>query len=340
MLPQLTVKLLWFPLLKYWIRQVEQGTVLNRQQRRHLQQLKSKHGGFWIVAIDRTQWQQHNVFMASVIWGTHALPLYFEQIDHRGNSALAGQKRLIKQVLRLFKSQKYPVLILGDREFHSPKLADWLASRGLSFCLRQRKSLHFKTTLEADYETVGSQGFQPGQSRFYTQVFCNKEDDIGPLNLAVYWKRRYRGKGPKEPWYILTNLPRLKLALNLYRARWGIEQMFKDLKTSGYHLENTQVNDHRFKALLLLVMVAYTMTTLAGYRLRDIKVDGYVARIQEYLDEPPRTSDFQVGLYGYAWLFSMALWADFVLPLLALKPHKRLYFQRGFDALTLMKQEL
>jgi hypothetical protein len=62
----------------------------------------------------------------------------------------------------------------------------------------------------------------------YTQVFCNKEDGIGPLNLAVYWKRRYRGKGPKEPWYILTNLPQLPLALSLYRARWGIEQMFKD----------------------------------------------------------------------------------------------------------------
>jgi hypothetical protein len=51
-----------------------------------------------------------------------------------------------------------------------------------------------------------------------------------------------RGKGPKEPWYILTNLPQLPLALSLYRARWGIEQMFKDMKTSGYHLENTQVN--------------------------------------------------------------------------------------------------
>lgn len=319
---------------------MEQGTALNRQQRRHLKQLNSKHGGFWVVAIDRTQWKQHNVFMASVIWGTHALPLYFEQIDHRGNSALVCQKRLIKQALRLFKSKKYPVLILGDREFHSPKLADWLTSRNISFCLRQRKSLHFKTRLKAEYETVGSQGFQPGQSRFYTQVFCNKEDGIGPLNLAVYWKRRYRGKGPKEPWYILTNLPQLPLALSLYRARWGIEQMFKDMKTSGYHLENTQVNNRRFGALLLLVMMAYTVATLFGRRLRDFKVGGYAARIQEYLDEPPRTSDFQVGLYGYAWIFSMALWTDFVLPLLALKPHKRLYFQRGFNALTLMKQGL
>jgi IS4 transposase len=90
----------------------------------------------------------------------------------------------------------------------------------------------------------------------------------------------------------------LQLALSLYRARWGIEQMFKDMKTSGYHLENAQVNDHRFGALLLLVMIAYTVATLFRRRLRDLKVDGYAARIQEYLDEPPRTSDFQVGLYG------------------------------------------
>lgn len=55
---------------------------------------------------------------------------------------------------------------------------------------------------------------------------------------------------------------------------------------------------------------------------------------------PPRTSDFQVGSYGYAWIFSMALGADFVLPLLALKPHKRLYVQRRFDALFLTKQGL
>ena len=337
---QLSLQLLWFPLLKYWIRQVENGTALNHQQRRRLKKLKSKNGGFWIVAIDRTQWKKRNVFMASLIWGRHALPLYFEEVGHKGNSDLICQKRVIKQVLRLFKSKQYPVLILGDREFHSPKLAHWLESRDVHFCLRQRKSLHFKTQDSADYEIVKNKGFKPGQSEFYTQVLCNKEDDIGPMNLAVYWKRKYRGKGPKEPWYILTNLPTLKQTLATYRSRWGIEQMFKDMKTSGYNLENTQVNDTRFFALLLLIMMAYTLATLYGQRLRDRTVDSYAARIQEYPGEPPRTSDFHVGLYGYAWIFSMRLWADFVLPLLALKPHKRLYFQRGFNALSLMNQEL
>lgn len=337
---QLSIKLLWFPLLKYWIRQIENGTALNRQQRRHLKKLKSKYGGFWVIAIDRTQWKKHNVFMTSLIWGTHALPLYFEEVGHKGNSDLNCQKRVIKQVLRLFKSKKYPILILGDREFHSPKLAEWLESRDVSFCLRQRKSLHFKTPDSSDYEIVKNKGFKPGHSEFYTQILFNKEDGIGPMNLAVYWKRKYRGKGPKEPWYILTNLPMLKQALAIYRARWGIEQMFKDMKTSGYNLENTKVNNTRFFSLLLLIMMAYTVATLYGKRLQDKSVGDYAARIEEYTNEPPRTSDLHVGLYGYAWIFSMRLWSDFVLPLLALKPHKRLYFQRGFEALSIMKQEL
>jgi hypothetical protein len=75
-------------------------------------------------------------------------------------------------------------------------------------------------------------------------------------------------------------------------------------------------------------MMVYTTATLYGRSLRNLRVNSYAARVQEYLNEPPRSSDFQVGLYGYVWDFSMALWADFVVPLLALKPHKRLYFQQ------------
>jgi len=35
-LPQLNIKLLWFPLLKYWIRQEQTGQNRNREQRRRL----------------------------------------------------------------------------------------------------------------------------------------------------------------------------------------------------------------------------------------------------------------------------------------------------------------
>lgn len=337
-LPQLSVKLLWLPLIKYWIRQVQTGHCLNRDQRRHLRKLKHHKYGYWIIAMDRTQWKGRNVFMVSLIWGTHALPVYWELLESIGNSDLNTQKRLLKTVLPLFKN--YRVLVLGDREFHSPKLAEWLDQRGVSFALRQKKDFHFQEAEQEDYQVLKDLGFKPGMSKFYQGIHCNKGDGIGPFNLAVYWKRKYNNAGAKEPWYILTNLPTLNQALAVYRCRWGIEQLFKDCKTAGYHLEDTQVNDTRFLALVLLIAMSYTLATLHGQEMRKFEIDIYAGRINEHTDKTPRQSDFSLGLYGQRWIYGMELWHDWVLRLIALKPHKWLYFQRGFYALSLMQQPL
>jgi hypothetical protein len=183
-------------------------------------------------------------------------------------------------------------------------------------------------------------GFRPGMSQFYQGVLCNKGDGIGLFNLAVYWRRKYRNHRAKEPWYILTNLPTLQQALAVYRCRWGIEQMFKDYKTSGYNLEDTKVNDTRFLALVLLIALAYSLATMQGQQMKKLGIDIYAGRIQSHKDHTPPQSDFSFGLYGQRWRYGMELWADWVLSLVALKPHKRLYFQRGFYALSLMQQPL
>jgi hypothetical protein len=175
------------------------------------------------VAIDRTEWKGRNIFMVSLVWGTHALPIYWEVLEQVGSSDLKTQKRLLKPVLHLL--EKYPVLVLGDREFHSPKLADWLALKGGSFALRQKKDLHFQEVLGQEYQILKELGFKPGMGKFYQSVLCNKGDGLGLFNVAVYWQRQYRGRGPKEPWYILTNLPALPQVLAVYRCRWGIEQL-------------------------------------------------------------------------------------------------------------------
>ncbi|NER82039.1 MAG: hypothetical protein F6K42_21255 [Leptolyngbya sp. SIO1D8] len=43
---------------------------------------------------------------------------------------------------------------------------------------------------------------------------------------------------------------------------------------------------------------------------------------------------------GQRWIHGMALWSDWALRLIALKPHKRLYFQRVFQALSLMQKAI
>ncbi|MEM9119595.1 MAG: IS4 family transposase, partial [Cyanobacteria bacterium P01_F01_bin.56] len=45
-----------------------------------------------------------------------------------------------------------------------------------------------------------------------------------------------------------------------------------------------------------------------------------------------------LGLYGQRWIYSMKLWQHWAFQLMALKPHKRCFFRRGLQALSLIQQ--
>ncbi len=330
-LPQLNVRLLWFPIIKYWLAQVMKQRHCNRQTRRALTKLQHTINGYVVIAVDRTQWQGRNIMMVTIVWGKHALPLYWELLDKRGSSNLHQQKRLLKTALTLLKP--YPVVVLADREFHSPKLAQWLSQQRVDFALRQKKSAYIQANTE-DYQSLKTMGFAPADKGFWENVYCGKRDQLGPFNLAFYWKRQYRGQGGKDPWFILTSLPTLKLALALYRCRWGIEMMFKDCKSGGYNLENTKVKEVRFLALMLVMTMAYALATCAGACLKKWRVAHYSSRRMEHHRRRPRHSDFGIGLYGYLWCCGMEIWSQLATELMALKPHKRLNFQRGMRALA------
>ena len=121
-LPQLSARLLWFPLIKYIIRQEFSHHDKNRQQRRKLKKLR--HQGQLLLVIDRTAWKGKNLFVASLILGKRALPVYWVLLDKQGSSNLGEQKKFLKPLLKLLTS--YPIVVIGDREFQSVQLATWL----------------------------------------------------------------------------------------------------------------------------------------------------------------------------------------------------------------------
>lgn len=334
-LPQLSLPLLWHPIIKYWLKQEfqRQPSANNRATRR--QRLKSTKYPYAIVVIDRTQWKQKNLFVASLVWGNHALPLHWRLLSKLGSSSLQEQKSLLIPVLKLLKPM--PILVIGDREFHSSKLAKWLQDNGVDFILRQKKSSYVQM-LGGEYHPLSQEELERGKKRFYQQIRCHKAEDIGEFNLAIYWKRQYRGHQSKDPWYLLTSLPDIETTLKIYRLRWGIEMMFKDCKTGGYNLETAQVNEPRFLALLLLVVIAYSLATLEGSLVKQKGFTAYLGRChQEKQRRYPRQSNFALGLARYGWQGNMAQWSRLVHELIALKPHKRRYFQKGFAALSFMQ---
>ena len=333
-LPQLSVKLLWFPLIKHIIKQEFSEKNKNRNQRRKLKKLR--HLGYLLLVIDRTEWQGRNLFVASLIYGQRALPVYWILLDKKGSSKLGEQKKFLKPLLKLLKP--YPIVVIGDREFQSVELAAWLDDMSVAFILRQRKSTHLQLSGSEKYQPLKALNIQPGTSQLFPDIYHTETYKLGPFNLATRWKRPYRGNKMKDPWYLLTNLDSLEKILKLYAARFGIEAMFKDCKTGGYNIEKTKVSEPRFLALLLLIAIAYSLNTIRGQQLNIVPRRIYICRLKESSRSPERHSDFWIGTYGTFWVESMGTWSGLADSLMSLKPHKKPYFSKGLTALPSIQQ--
>jgi hypothetical protein len=130
----------------------------------------------------------------------------------------------------------------------------------------------------------------------------------------------------------------LEVTLKLYRARFGIEAMFKDCKTGGYNLEKTKVSEPRFLALVLLIAIAYSLNTTRGQRLKQSGTRHYICRSKEAKRTPERHSDFWIGTYGSFWLESMDAYSELAFSLIRLKLQKTPYFSKGLTAMRFIQQ--
>jgi hypothetical protein len=109
---------LWFPIVKEVIaRPITAGSQL-------------------VIALDRTQWKKYNVLMVSAIVQKRAFPIFWTLLDKHGASNFVEQQQVLRPVIRLLK--RYKLVMVGEREFHSRELAQWLHSQHLSLVLRQK----------------------------------------------------------------------------------------------------------------------------------------------------------------------------------------------------------
>jgi hypothetical protein len=315
----LSILILWFPLVKQ---------VISRQL---------KAGSQLVVALDRTQWKEYNVLMVSALVQKRAFPLFWTLLDKQGASNLAEQQQVLRPVIRLLK--RYKLIVVGEREFHSIELAQWLHRQHQSFVLRQKGNTTFREKRQP-FRSIDTIPLKPGIHLFYPQISRTKKKGFSRFNLAASWKRKYRGQQEDEPWYLLTNLPDLKSALEVYSQRYGIEAMFKDCKTGGYNLEGCQASPEKLIALIILIAIAMTAAWLRGKRTQLQKQEKYVCRPQEPGRNRRRHSKFWIGLYGENWLVANECCWEWVESMMGLVRNKQSFYQRGLKAIKLIGQPL
>jgi hypothetical protein len=75
----------------------------------------------------------------------------------------------------------YQVTVLGDREFCSTELGQWLGNQGLSVCLRLRCNEYIRRENEFTQQ-LKQLGLKPGMSMFFAGVNVTKQLGFSQFN--------------------------------------------------------------------------------------------------------------------------------------------------------------
>ncbi len=168
-LPQLNLDTLWFPIWQQWLAQSTSDTQ------------------YVYLALDRTQWKTINLLTLSWIKDGRAIPLSWMILSRLGSSNFKQQKSLLLKVLIELKA--YHVVVLGDREFCSARLAQWLKRQRVYCTLRLRCSEYIQT-VDGIWVQLNELGLAPGVALYFQGIKVTKTHGFGGWTLAAYWRKQ------------------------------------------------------------------------------------------------------------------------------------------------------
>lgn len=250
-----------------------------------LQAMASTVGEIRLIADGTKVGFGHQLLMVAVAFHRRAIPIAWTWVNSsRGHSSAGKQLALLAYVRQLIPA-KTPVLLVGDSEFGSVEVIRQAKTWKWRYVLRQKGSHQVKTG-KNDWQRFDSLIKGPGQSLWLECSFLTMLH-VCPTNLLAYWK-----KGEKEPWLLATNLSSQKEALQAYRRRMWIEEMFGDMKGNGFDLESTHLHHFlRLSRLTLAVVLLYVWLISTGSKAIKNKQRRLVDRA-----ERRDLSVFQIGL--------------------------------------------
>jgi hypothetical protein len=228
----------------------------------------------------------HQLLIVCLAYRKRAIPIAWTWVKQvKGHSTAVKQLALLAYVRKLIP-RGAAVFLVGDSEFSSVAVLRQLDKWHWFYVLRQKTYAGVWFNEKSDWQPFDSYLHKPGQSFWLRRGYLTASE-IYPVNLLVHWEA-----GEKEPWCLATNLPDLSMALQFYRRRMWIEEMFGDLKKHGFDLERTMLRHfERLSRLTLAVVLLYVWLISIGTRtVRD--------GLRDLVDRTDRRdlSIFQIGL--------------------------------------------
>ena len=219
-----------------------------------IQKIPRPHDG-WVLSMDRTNWKYGkthiNILVVAIVINKVAIPVGWRVLPRatkRGNSKTKHRIELIKQLLQIVPASQIKALTM-DREFIGKTWLGWLDDQGIGYVVRIK------------HNTIVD-GSAASQYRHRSQLRGSRLRLVWGCEL-FFSGCFIQGKNTREDFlYLVSNRFHGKEALDLYRRRWGIEQVFSHFKARGFDLETTHMSEPRkieklFAVLTLAFMISY-----------------------------------------------------------------------------------
>lgn len=214
-----------------------------------------------VVIFDHTTCEDRFVilsFMLSI--GKRGIPLYYKVYDYNdpNNKSMKDVKEGLKRVNELIEPYGYEVTVLADRGFGSTELFEYIDKMGWTYYIRVKGN--YNVHIEDD-EVIGKLE-EIEHPRKFTRFFYNIELTQNKYKCNIATKPS--GESKEENWYIATN-SNPKKAINNYKRRFTIEEMFKDMKSNGLGMEETWTKKlEYFRNIMLCISIAYVYLITIG----------------------------------------------------------------------------
>jgi hypothetical protein len=226
----------------------------------------------------------------SVAYRGRALPLAWLTVYIKPDTVKAAIQLLFAEVKSWLPADAR-VYLIGDREFHGQDMLKLIQEQTWIPVVRTKGNLLIEQE-DGTRSRVADLAPARGQRAFYQHIFLTGWG-WGPYSLSVATgEQPQHGATSDDPWFIVSTEPAGPAILNLYQVRMWADEMFRDLKSQGFHLEQTRLRcAERIDRLMLALALAYWWVIGRG-----IWVDRMHLRNRVDREDDPACSLFTLGL--------------------------------------------
>lgn len=225
--------------------------------------------GKFILAMDRTNWKfgktHINILFLAICYNGFTLPVLWETLPQDkkcGNSDTQQRIALIKRFIAIFGIERIEC-ILADREFIGKDWFKYLIDNNIKFRIR----IKYNTQISRAGCGLGTVKNFFRQLRVGEAIQLNGVRKVFGINLYITGMKLLSGK---LLIVVSSDSAPCDQILNDYKKRWGIECLFKALKSQGFDFETTHLTDpQKIDKLIALMAIACVWVCKTGQWLND-----------------------------------------------------------------------